>query len=202
MSAPTTIPSSPTAEEQTWLTGLRNDSEADLEQIFNRFYHYLTVTAYRLIPDQNKAEDLVQDLFFSLWTKRAELKVTGSLKAYLRKAVVNRCIDELRREKHRATTSDEQLPYQAATQTSADALLETSDLQKQINRAVDSLPERCRAVFSLSRFHDLSNKDIATKLDISIKTVENQMTKALKLLRLALANHLPEWLLLLFLLNR
>jgi RNA polymerase sigma-70 factor (ECF subfamily) len=202
MSATTMDPSSPNTEEQTWLTGLRNGNEEDLERIFHRFYRYLTVTAYQLIPDEGKAQDLVQDLFFSLWTKRANLSITGSLKAYLRKAVVNRCIDEIRRNKRQGTTSDEQLPYQAASQTGADALLETSDLQREINQAVDSLPERCRAVFSLSRFHDLSNKEIAAKLGISVKTVENQMTKALKLLRKALASHLPECLLLLFLLNR
>lgn len=195
-------PSPPNTEEQAWLTGLRNGNEDDLERIFRRFYRYLTVTAYQLIPDEEKAKDLVQDLFFSLWTKRGGLTVSGNLKAYLRKAIVNRCIDEIRRNKRQGTTSDEQLPYQPASQTGADAILEASDLQLEINRAVDSLPERCRAVFSLSRFHDLSNKEIAAKLGISIKTVENQMTKALKLLRKALASHLPEWLLVLILLNR
>ncbi|MFK8163536.1 MAG: RNA polymerase sigma-70 factor [Lewinella sp.] len=195
MSTPTMEPTPPNVEEQAWLTGLRRGNEADLERIFHRFYRYLTVTAYQLIPDEDKAQDLVQDLFFSLWTKRADLSVKGSLKAYLRKAIVNRCIDELRREQRRGTTSDEQLPYQAASQTAADTLLETSDLQRLINHAIDQLPERCRAVFSLSRFHAMSNKDIAAKLGISVKTVENQMTKALKLLRGALANHVPQWLL-------
>ena len=202
MSAPTMEPSPPNTEEQTWLTGLRNGNEEDLERIFHRFYRYLTVTAYQLIPDEGKAQDLAQDLFFSLWTKRASLTVSGSLKAYLRKAIVNRCIDELRREKRRGGTSDEQLPYQAAAQTGADALLEVSELQQHINHAIDQLPERCRAVFALSRFHNLSNKEVAAKLDISVKTVENQMTKALRLLRQALVNHLPEWLLLFILLNQ
>jgi len=195
-------PSLPNVEEQTWLTGLRNGSEEDLERIFHRFYRYLTVVAYQLIPDEGKAQDMVQDLFFSLWTKRAKLTVSGSLKAYLRKAIVNRCIDELRREKRRGATSDELLPYQAASQTGADALLETSELQRHINHAIDQLPQRCRAVFALSRFHDLSNKEVAAKLDISVKTVENQMTKALKLLRQALVHHLPGWLLLFILFNR
>ncbi len=195
MSANSIESSSSNTEEQAWLTGLRNGKEEDLERIFHRFYRYLTVTAYKLIADEDKAQDLVQDLFFSLWTKRATLNVTGSLKAYLRKAIVNRCIDEIRRAKRRETTSDEQLPLRAASQNGADELLEVSDLQRQINLAVDQLPERCRAVFALSRFHDLSNKEIAAKLGISVKTVENQMTRALKFLRASLANHLPTWLL-------
>lgn len=182
------------AQEQQWLAGLRRGNEEDLEQIFNRYYRYLVVTAYQLLHDDNQAQDQVQDLFFGLWTKREQLKVDGSLKAYLRKAVVNRCIDELRRKKRKGTTSDEALPYQASHHANADSQMEAGELQQLINKAVDSLPDRCRAIFALSRFQQMSNREIATKLDISVKTVENQMTKALRHLRQALSAHLPEWL--------
>ncbi len=192
----------PKAEEQAWLLGLNAGREEDLERIFLRYHRYIVVTAYQLLHEDGRAQDLVQDLFFSLWTKRKDLRVDGSLKAYLRKAIVNRCIDEIRREKRFKTDDDSKLAtYSATTSSAADAKLHATELQQLINRAIDRLPDRCRTVFALSRFQQLSNKEIAQKLDISIKTVENQMTKALRQLRLAVAGHLPEWMILLLLFN-
>lgn len=194
MTSPSSASEQQLEQEQQWLSGLRQGREEDLERIFNRYYRYLVVTAYQLLHDDDRAQDQVQELFFSLWTKREQLKVEGRLKAYLRKAVVNRCIDEIRREKRRGSASEEALPYQVSSLASADSQIEASELQQHINTAVDALPNRCRAIFALSRFQQLSNKEIAAQLGITVKTVENQMTKALRHLRQALSTHLPEWL--------
>lgn len=199
MMGPSTEPLQQGEQEKAWLLGLRAGREEALEAIFNRYYRYLTVTGYQLVHDENRAQDIAQDLFFKLWTQRDTLAVTGSLKAYLRKAMVNRCIDHIRRQRRENNAPETSIPQRAAEQPNADDLMAAGELQQLINAAVDGLPPRCRVIFSLSRFHDLSNKEIAQKLDISVKTVENQMTKALKQLRMVLARHLPAWLIFLVL---
>ena len=172
-------------EEHEWLQLLRQDDEKGMQLIFDRYYKYLVVTACNVLGDDHKARDLVQDVFFEFWKKRETLELTTSLKAYLRRAVVNRSISEIRKRK-RVELSDS--PGEEGTiQREASALqeLEAEDLQRVINRAIDTLPAGCRRVFALSRFENLSHKEIAAKLDISVKTIENQITKALKVLRVA-----------------
>ena len=176
-----------TTEEKKWLQLLLKDDEKALQLIFDRYYKYLVVTAYNVLHDDHRSKDLVQDVFFDLWKRRENLKVQGSLKSYLRKAVVNRCIDETRRKKRSGTTEEIQDFNQPDQHISPQQQLETEELQQVINRAIDSLPGRCREVFALSRFEGFSHKEIAAKLDISVKTIENQMTKALKIIRAAVA---------------
>lgn len=137
----------------------------------------------RILPDSGLAEDLVQEVFLELWRKRSGIQIQISFRAYLRRAAVNKTLNYLRDQ--RLPISDEEfMPFQLASSTpQADETLETSELKEEIDRAISALPERCRQVFVLSRFEELSAKEIADLLDISPKTVENQMTKALKSLR-------------------
>ena len=173
------------AQEKEWLQALQGGSHAALEAIFDSYYKYLVVSAYKLIQDDERAKDLVQDVFFTLWTKREELAIQGSLKAYLRRAVVNRAIDEIRKNKRLVWDEDAAANQQVSASPSADQLLDAQDLQQTINGAIQGLPEKCRVVFGLSRFENLSHKEIAEQLGISTKTIENQITKALKIIRLA-----------------
>lgn len=174
-----------TTDEKALLQLLRDDDEKGLRLIFDQYHKYLVVTAYNVLKDDARAKDLVQDVLFDLWKKRDELKLVGSLKSYLRRAVVNRCIDDLRSKKRLGQTEEITDFNQPSELASAQEKLEGADLQTVINQAIDSLPERCRAVFALSRFEELSHKEISEKLGISTKTIENQMTKALKILRAA-----------------
>lgn len=176
-------------EDKELLSLLKQDDEKGLELIFDRYYKYLVVTAYKMLNDDHQARDLVQDVFFKFWEKRNELDIQISLKAYLRRAVVNKVLDEMRKRK-RMVWSDEVVEYNQGT-ASATALeqLQVQDLQKTIDTAIENLPERCRQVFSLSRFENLSHKSIAQELGISVKTIESQMTKALKVIRKAVDNH-------------
>ena len=121
--------------------------------------------------------------------KRASLNVKGELKPYLRRAVVNRAIDVWRSKKSSGTWEEVSEITQASGEASVQQQLEGAELQQAINVAIDSLPERCRQVFALSRFENLSHKEISQQLDISVKTIENQMTKALRIIRVALAEH-------------
>lgn len=172
------------AEEQSWLKLMASDDQKAMELIFNRYYKYLVVTAYNYLKDDDRAKDLVQDVFFKFWEKRSTLSIDTSLKAFLRRSVVNRSIDELRKKriKWEEEVTDANAPIATGN---IDRQLETSELEQVIHRAVDSLPEKCKLVFSLSRYEDMSHGEISEALGISKKTIENQITKALKVLRAA-----------------
>lgn len=172
------------AEEQSWLRMMASDDQRAMELIFNRYYKYLVVTAYNYLKDDNLAKDLVQDVLFKFWEKRSSLSIDTSLKAFLRRSVVNKSIDELR--KKRIKWEEEVTDANAPIATdNIDRQLETSELEKVIHKAIDSLPEKCKLVFSLSRFENMSHGEISEALGISKKTIENQITKALKVLRSA-----------------
>lgn len=182
-------------EEQDWLEQLKLGDELALKKIFNHYFKYLLVTGYNIIGDNEKAKDLVQDVFFELWKKRDQINIESSLKSYLRRAIVNRSLNYIKSSR-RFDWGDDHLDAQAPdTGISPQRLLEAGDLQNAINAAIDGLPKKCKAVFMLSRFENLSHKEIAAKLDISTKTIENQITKALKIIRKAVEQYdLSGWL--------
>ncbi len=175
--------------EQEWLLALRNGDEQALRRIFDQHYPLLLGDVYRIIPDEDTCQDLAQEVFVELWRKRADLDIHTSLRAYLRRAAVNRALTYLKSQRHldfdgndwsqAADTSDQDIIRQEQQET----------LEQALHRAIATLPERCRVVFSLSRFEHLSHREIAQQLDISLKTIENQITKAMRLLREALVRH-------------
>lgn len=176
-------------EEKEWLKSMKAGEELALQKIFKHYYKYLVVTGYNITGDNEKAKDLVQDVFFELWKKREQIEIQSSLKAYLRRAVVNRSLNYIKTQK-RFDFGDENFDAQTPDKTfSAQKNLEAQDLKSAINRAIDSLPTKCKTIFMLSRFEKLSHKEIAAKLDISTKTIENQITKALKIVRAAVEKY-------------
>ncbi len=171
--------------EKEWIRGLQQGDEKALQSIFNQYYKYLLVSAYNIVGDNAKAKDLVQDVFFEIWKKRSQIDIQFSLKAYLRKAVVNRGLNYLKMHQ-RIDWGDDHFDTQAPDQTaSPHTLVETSDLQTVINETINNLPPKCKTIFTLSRFEKIAHKEIAQQLDISTKTIENHITKALKLIRSA-----------------
>ena len=178
-----------TTEEQTILRLLKEDDEHAMERIFDTYYAYLVNAAYHMLRDEHQAKDLVQDVLFNFWSKREEISIETGLKAYLKRATVNKSIDQIRRKKRFGVPEEITDFNQASLDASVQEVMETSDLEATILAAIKTLPERCQLVFSLSRFEDLSHKEIDEKLDISTKTIENQMTKALKTIRLAVKQY-------------
>lgn len=150
--------------------------------MFKRYYAFLCQVVYKIIPKAEVAEDIVQELFADLWRKREQLEFTGSIQGYLRRAAVNKTLNYIRDNKFRFE-EEEQIAQMPSDHEQASARVEMTELQEAIDKAVDSLPERCRAVFALSRYEQLSHQEIAAQLGISVKTVENQITKALRILR-------------------
>lgn len=159
-----------------------------MEMLFKKYYTFLCRVLIRVIPDENLVEDLAQDVFLDVWRKRDTININTSLKAYLRRAAVNKALNYIRDRKIR-WEDEEKHPETVSKLVGANQLLEAEELQDLINRSVDELPERCRLVFSLSRFEEMTYQEIATELGISIKTVENQISKALKLLRISLGDY-------------
>lgn len=158
-----------------------------MEQIFRMYYVGICQASYRILPDPAVAEDLAQDVLLELWRRRDELRITGSISAYLRRAVVNRTLNYIRDQRLNLMDGEDALQETEGEEAVASVLLESKELQEKIDEAIENLPDRCRLVFVLSRFEDLSYAEIGEKLDISVKTVENQISKALKILRISLA---------------
>jgi RNA polymerase sigma-70 factor (ECF subfamily) len=176
------------ASEQNLLNALRHDDERALRQIFDQHYPKLLGDVYRLVPDEDTCKDLAQEVFVDLWRKRTELDIHTSLRAYLRRAAVNKTLNYLKTQKR--TLLDEPAHLEQLADDSAQEIRQKQGqetLEQALHAAIDALPEKCRLVFSLSRFEQRSHREIAEQLDISVKTIENQITKAMKLLREALA---------------
>lgn len=170
------------ATDEELIALLAKNSDLAIEQIFQKYYEYLCNIIYRYLRDGALAEDIAQDVFMELWRKHSSIRIQTSLKAYLKRAAVNKTLNFIRDNKISFDGEDE-LPGLQGNMVSATAQMEAEEMQLLINQAIDELPERCRMIFLLSRFEDMTYKEIAQKLNISVKTVENQISKALKVLR-------------------
>ncbi len=168
-------------EDQRILEIFKTDQKKALEIIFDKYYEYLVKEVYFIIKDIGQSEDVVQELFMDLWKKQHLLdKVTSSLKYYLKRAAVNRSLNKIKQQKYfykELEFSDLSVSFEPNNH------LEYRELENRINYLINSLPNACRTVFILSRTEQKSYKEIAEELSISIKTVENQIGKALKFLR-------------------
>ncbi len=147
------------------------------EELFRTYYTDCVRFAYSYIENAAAAEDIVQQVFLRLWEKKEEIHIHTAPKSYLLTAVRNTAISAIRKK----------TPYAAMdnapdTASAPSVAIEIRELEDEINKAVNRLPEKCREVFLLSRQQQLSYKEIAATLEIAEKTVENQMGKALKVL--------------------
>jgi RNA polymerase sigma-70 factor (ECF subfamily) len=152
---------------------------------------------FNITGDDHLARDLAQDVFFEIWKKRETIQITSSLKSYLRRAVVNRSLNAIK-AKRLDYNAPEKLPEKPHSYENAQEILEAQDLENLIHQTIDSLPEKCRMVFVLCRIEGFSHKEVSGKLGISPKTIENQMTKALKILRNVVQPHISKGLFWLF----
>ncbi len=165
-------------------------SNQDFEQLFKMHYKGLHAYAHVILKDIDLAEEIVQQLFLRFWEKRELLSVQTSIKAYLYKCTYNDSLNYLKHEKVKSKYQDFTLHTMDTETESASAGLELNELKDKLRTALNELPEQCRTIFQLSRFEELKYREIADQLGLSIKTVENQMGKALKLLRIKLVDFL------------
>jgi RNA polymerase sigma-70 factor (ECF subfamily) len=160
---------------------LKADDEAALTMIYRRYWQSLFKAAYNILKDRQACEDIIQELFIKLWDCRAEVEIAISLKAYLYASVRYGVYRQIRTGSVKSEIFDDLIErlHTPATHNS----IEHKELLLQINQVIDTLPEKCREVYKLSREECLSHKEIALQLNISTKTVENHLTKALRELR-------------------
>lgn len=158
--------------------------------LFERFYQLLLATAINLLGDVNAAKDVIQEVFFEIWKKRAQIEVHSTVEGFLKRSVINRSLNLIKKRKR--FTDDSSLQFSEQKEANAIETLEAEDLKKVIDEALDSLPERCRLIFVMKRMEKMSVKEIAEKLEVSPKTVENQITKALKKLKNTIAPYIKK----------
>jgi len=177
-------------DQEYWQLISKGDKIA-FEKAFRAFYAALCNYALSLVKDKDEAEEVVQNVFFNIWNKRTALQVSGSLKSYLYRSVHNECLNKIKHVKMKTTYAEDYRKNASCSFDNAADHLHAKELGQKINTAIDSLPEQCGNVFKLSRFENLKYNEIAQHLNISIKTVENHMGKALKILREQLKDYLP-----------
>jgi RNA polymerase sigma-70 factor (ECF subfamily) len=175
--------------------------EAGFETLFKAHFRALHAYACTIIKDEAAAEDIVQNTFFKLWERRDQLQILQSVTAYLYRAVYHESLNYLKHAKvkknhqHYVTSRPEQ-------QESPAGHTAMRELESRLEAALRELPEQCRTIFQKSRFEELKYREIAVQMGLSVKTVENQMGKALRLLRLKLADFLPALLVIAHCLNQ
>lgn len=167
---------------------IKSGNASYFEDIFRKYYQSLCLFALKYVKDHDDAEEIVQDMFVRIWQKRAELTIATSLKSYLYQAVRNTCLNHL---KH----NNIKLEYQRNTiesspSTDVSDTLVALELEVKIQGTLDKLPPERKKIFLMNRNEGLKYREIAEKLNISIKTVENQMGKALKFLKTELIDFL------------
>lgn len=172
------------------LNHIKDGDEQAFEKLFKDQYPILCGYARKYLDDVDQAEEIVQEMFFNFWQKRTKMDINISLEAYLFRSVRNSCLNYLKhlkiREEHRLATNQE---IRQKEQEIHDTVV-VLELQEKIERVIDQLPPERKRIFKMSRYEELKYKEIAEKLNLSVKTIEAQMGKALKFLRIHLSDYL------------
>ena len=161
----------------------------EFERLFRKMYTELCHYALRFVKDMDVAEEVVQDLFYNYWKNKDRININTSLKSYLYQATKNRCLKVIEHNSVRERYVQEIQAQQVEHSFEADQTVETEELTQIIDNTLDQLPERCRQIFIMSRFEGMKYHEIAEKLSVSIKTVEANMGKALKIFRINLKQY-------------
>lgn len=175
------------------------DSSIVFEQVFKEHFKSLHAYACSILKDEDSAEEVVQNVFYKLWEKKERINTLDSIPAYLYRSVYNESLNMI---KHNKVRSEYQAHAGYRTDNSDNTADQTNlkELEVRLTKAMNELPEQCRTIFQMSRFEELKYREIADKLNLSVKTIENQMGKALKLMRQKLSDYLI--VLMIFLLNQ
>lgn len=184
-------------EIQHW-NELKEGDLTAFEMFFKTYYQPLCNYAYSFIQDRDEAEEIVQSTFLSVWEKKDSLDIKTSLKSYLYTMVRNTSLNVIKHEKIKQKYVGQALTVNERSYDGVAQAVLSSELEERIHQAMQILPEQCRLVFKLSRFEELKYAEIAEQLGISIKTVENHMGKALKIMREQLRDYLPMWIAFMF----
>ena len=159
-----------------------------VEILFRKYYAGLCKSLYKILRDATLAEDIVQEVFLKVWEVRETLKMEDAIQSYLYRSCYNAALNFLKQQKK--NTDLDNLETTITASDSAERHLNFQETEAEIQKAIDALPPKTKVVFSLSRFEELSYKEIAERLDISVKSVEKHMGIALQRLRENLKDYL------------
>ncbi|MGE4289225.1 MAG: RNA polymerase sigma-70 factor [Salinivirgaceae bacterium] len=161
-------------------------TENQFEDIFKTNYSFLVNVAFGVLKDRDDARDIVQQVFLKLWNLRDEVNFDQNMRAYLHRSVINTALNFI--DKNKRIVNEEQSADNIfdSLQVKPNSDYLSDEVELAIKKAIAALPDKCQTVFSLSRFSDLSNKEIAEELNISLKAVEKHISKALRDLRVSL----------------
>lgn len=173
----------------------KGDQDA-YHKLYKQFYAPLCIYALRYINDTEVSRDCVQDVFLKIWRDRESISVNYSIRAYLLNSIRNTCFNLI--EKKRIHQTYEQHILNTYSTFNEEDLYSIEELSSMVDDILDSFPERQKEIFKMSRLENLKNKEIAEKLDISIKTVESNITKSLKTFSSKLGKHYPDIILIYF----
>jgi RNA polymerase sigma-70 factor, ECF subfamily len=175
--------------EATIWKSIQQKDIAAFERYYKAHYKSFFLMACKYLKDSAQAEEIVNDVFLKIWEDGSTITIDTSLKSYIYKAVINRCINSLHKNKRESVHHVDDLatfPDQGYEMRQ----IEENELAVKLYAAIDQLPEQCKKVFEMSRFEELKQQEIADKLGISIKTVKNHITIALKQLSKTMLNYL------------
>ena len=168
-------------EENRLFENIQQGDEKAFEKLFKMYYRYLCNFASKIIEDDIAAEEIVQDFFVKFWERRTELSVESSLKNYLFRSVKNLCLNYIKHNNIKLQHAQKVISESESSNYNHNYI--EVDLAADIAKSIEELPEKRREIFRLSREEGLKYREIAEKLNISIKTVEAQMSLAIKSLR-------------------
>ncbi|MBN2595624.1 MAG: RNA polymerase sigma-70 factor [Marinifilaceae bacterium] len=163
----------------------KNKTNIDFEKTFKEFYSPLCNFAYSFLPDHDLCEDLVQDVFLKIWDKSPD--ITSSISSYLYRAIKNSCLDHMKKSYKQSIIPIEEIEDPIDSPNELNREKDLTALNIKIEKAVNSLPPKCKEVFLLRRNFQLSYDEISNELNISKKTIENHMNSAIKKLRTQLS---------------
>ena len=177
-----------TEDTELWQRIQRNDPDA-LKTLFYKHFNTLSAIGKRVSGDHDDGKDVAQKVFIQFWEKRQDLNIEGAILAYLKRMAINEALMQARSAKRKGQLqANIEIRDYVNPDGEADAI--AGDLQKRVDNAIEALPEKCAEVFKLSRYEDLTYKEIGESLNVSVKTVENHMGRALRQLREALKNYM------------
>jgi RNA polymerase sigma-70 factor (ECF subfamily) len=168
-----------------------NKNEQDFDRIYLDHYAALHQYAYTMVNDGSLAEEMIHGVFLKILEMNEPLAIHSSLKAYLYRSVYNECLNHLKHQKVKQAFEVHTTNVMSQHTETPSGKLQYRELEQQLKKAINELPEQCRTIFQMSRFEELKYLEIAAQLGLSIKTVETQMSRALKKLRVQLADYLP-----------
>lgn len=173
------------ASDKKLVKQIAKGNELAFTLLFDKYWKALSNTAFKVLKDRDASHDIVQELFVDLWTKREMLSIEH-VSSYLHTAVKYRVINYIQKNKVPLTDLDFVEDFKASNTT--DEFINLKELDEILKKSISELPPRCGEIFRMSRFDYMSNKEIASSLKISVRTVENHIAQAIRILKPKMKN--------------